>query len=58
MAVAVAYGFGLATILTLVVVPILYSLLNSIKVSKKSFFKWLKNLYWKPFDRLEGNSKE
>jgi multidrug efflux pump len=58
MAVAVAYGLGFATILTLVVVPVLYSLLDSLKVGQKNLFKWVKTLYWKPFDKIVGSSRE
>jgi multidrug efflux pump subunit AcrB len=38
MAVAISYGIGIATVLTLVMLPLLLSLGNSIKV----FFKWLR----------------
>jgi multidrug efflux pump subunit AcrB len=37
MAISISYGIGIATVLTLVVLPLLLSLSNSIKV----FFKWL-----------------
>ena len=37
MAVSISYGIGIATVLTLVMLPLLLSLSNSIKV----FFKWL-----------------
>ena len=38
MAVAISYGIGIATVLTLVMLPLLLSLGNSVKV----FFKWLR----------------
>ncbi|MFK5958852.1 MAG: efflux RND transporter permease subunit [Lutibacter sp.] len=37
MAVSISYGIGIATVLTLIMLPLLLSLSNSIKV----FFKWL-----------------
>ncbi|SDW75257.1 Multidrug efflux pump subunit AcrB [Lutibacter oricola] len=38
MAIAISYGIGIATVLTLVMLPLLLSLGNSIKV----FFKWIR----------------
>ena len=50
MAVAVIYGLGLATLLTLFVVPVLYSLINSVK----RWFRWVLylpvRLWWLPFN--------
>jgi len=52
MAIAVIFGLGLATVLTLVVVPVLYSLFDSAKINSKKFCKWVYELYWKPFQKI------
>ena len=38
MAISIAYGIGVATVLTLVILPIYLSLANSLKVSTKWLF--------------------
>jgi multidrug efflux pump subunit AcrB len=48
MAVVVIYGLIVATFLTLVVVPCLYSLLSSAKERWTATKHWLKRFYWKP----------
>jgi multidrug efflux pump len=54
MAVVVIYGLMLATFLTLVVVPTLYSLLDSLRVRTGASVALVKRLYWKPFEWLTG----
>jgi len=50
MASVVIFGLTIATFLTLVVVPALYSLLASFRTWAASFVKKVKRLYWKPFE--------
>ena len=57
MAVAVVFGLGIATVLTLIVVPALYSLIDSWKTSLTGFYNWLKALYWKPYHWLVGEQE-
>jgi len=54
MAVVVIYGLMLATFLTLVVVPTLYSLLDSMRIRAGAFIEGVRRLYWKPFEWLTG----
>jgi multidrug efflux pump subunit AcrB len=50
MAIVVIFGLMIATFLTLVVVPALYSLLASLQVWSASFVGKVKRIYWKPFE--------
>jgi multidrug efflux pump len=52
MAIVVIFGLMIATFLTLVVVPALYSLLLSMREASKSSVKKIKNIYWKPYEWL------
>jgi len=54
MAVVVIYGLMLATFLTLVVVPTLYSLTDSMRNRMGAFIESIRKLYWKPFEWLTG----
>jgi len=54
MAVVVIYGLMLATFLTLVVVPTLYSLFDSMRNRMGSYVETVRRLYWKPFEWLTG----
>jgi len=54
MAVGVIYGLMLATFLALVVVPTLYSLLDSMRNGMGAFVEHVRRLYWKPFEWLTG----
>jgi multidrug efflux pump len=54
MAVVVIYGLMLATFLTLVVVPTLYSLLDSLRDRTGASVAFVRRLYWKPFEWLTG----
>ncbi|MBI2571773.1 MAG: efflux RND transporter permease subunit [Candidatus Schekmanbacteria bacterium] len=61
MAVAVIYGLGLATMLTLVVVPVLFSLVDGFSRSGARAGAWaaagkrvLVRWWWRPFDRMFG----
>ena len=56
MAVVVIYGLMLATFLTLVVVPTLYSLFDSMRNRMGSYVETVRRLYWKPFEWLTGKS--
>ncbi|MDL1964764.1 MAG: efflux RND transporter permease subunit [Deltaproteobacteria bacterium] len=52
MAIVVIFGLMIATFLTLVVVPVLYSLLATINEQMPSFVAKIKQLYWKPIERI------
>lgn len=54
MAVVVIYGLMLATFLTLVVVPTLYSLFDSMRNRMGSYVETVRRLYWKPFELMTG----
>ena len=54
MAISIAYGIGFATILTLLVLPIYLSFINSLKVGAK----WLRTGDWVPAESLERAVKE
>jgi type II secretory pathway component PulF len=54
MAVVVIYGLMFATFLTLVVVPTLYSLFDSMRNRTGSYIETVRRLYWKPFEWLTG----
>ncbi len=56
MAIVVIFGLMIATFLTLVVVPTLYSLLESFQHSIKSIIGLLRRLYWRPYEWLTGES--
>ncbi len=57
MAVAVVFGLGIATALTLIVVPTLYSLIDSAKIHLASFRTWLHDLYWRPYRWLVNDQE-
>ncbi|MCF8068953.1 MAG: efflux RND transporter permease subunit [Desulfobacterales bacterium] len=50
MAIVVIFGLLIATFLTLVVVPCLYSLLYTSRKMAKDAIGWMKRIYWKPFE--------
>ncbi len=52
MAIVVIFGLMIATFLTLVVVPVLYSLLATINKQVPSLVAKIKQLYWKPLERI------
>jgi multidrug efflux pump len=52
MAIVVIFGLMVATFLTLVVVPCLYSLMDTSRVKLKSIIAAAGRLYWKPFERM------
>ncbi|MBU0992895.1 MAG: efflux RND transporter permease subunit [Proteobacteria bacterium] len=54
MAIVVIFGLMIATILTLVVVPTLYSLLSDFPRVMKSIYGKVHDWYWQTFDRLAG----
>ena len=58
MASAVIFGLALATILTLVVVPTLYSLVYTASCAAERGVKRIRRAYWAPFYRLTGTAPE
>ena len=54
MASAVIFGLALATVLTLVVVPSLYSLVLTTTTTAERGVKTIREMYWRPFHRLTG----
>ena len=58
MAIAVIFGLSLATVLTLVVVPTLYSLVESTGRSAGNVIRWIGRAYWAPFYRITGTRPE
>jgi multidrug efflux pump len=58
MAIAVIFGLALATVLTLVVVPTLYSLAYTTGIASERGMKRVKKAYWAPFYRLTGTKPE
>jgi len=51
MAIVVIFGLLIATFLTLVVVPTLYSLFVTSGQRLSTIAQWLKRLYWQPYER-------
>ncbi len=58
MASAVIFGLALATILTLVVVPTLYSMVYTTSRAAERSVKGIRRLYWAPFYRITGTTPE
>ena len=58
MAISVIFGLALATILTLVVVPTLYSLVYTSSRASGRAIRWMRRAYWTPFYRLTGTAPE
>ena len=58
MASAVIFGLALATVLTLVVVPVLYSLTESARRTTSAGVSGIKRLYWAPFYKITGTKPE
>ena len=58
MASAVIFGLALATILTLVVVPTLYSLVYTTSCAAERGVKRIRRAYWAPFYRLTRTAPE
>jgi multidrug efflux pump subunit AcrB len=56
MASAVIFGLALATVLTLVVVPTLYSLVYTSALATEKGFQRARKAYWAPFYRLTGTT--
>ncbi|MGA1865136.1 MAG: efflux RND transporter permease subunit [bacterium] len=57
MASAVIFGLTLATILTLIIVPVFYSMTESIQAGFLKGLEWCKEVYWKPYHRLIEKKK-
>ncbi len=58
MSSAVIFGLALSTILTLVVVPTLYSLVYTSSRALGRSAKWVRRIYWAPYYRLTGTFPE
>ena len=58
MASAVIFGLALATVLTLIVVPTLYSLVYTSSRAVGRAVRRIRRAYWAPFYRLTGTSPE
>ncbi|MFZ7113150.1 MAG: efflux RND transporter permease subunit [Desulfatiglandales bacterium] len=58
MASAVIFGLALATVLTLVVVPTLYSLVHTSSRALGRSARWVHRAYWAPYYRITGTSPE
>jgi len=58
MAVVVIFGLMVATFLTLIVVPTLYSLSVSFQERSVEFARWVRRIYWKPYGWLSGEGQE
>jgi type II secretory pathway component PulF len=54
MAVVVIFGLMVATFLTLLVVPTLYTLFTGMAEKGQSAAQWLRHIYWKPYRWLAG----
>ncbi len=57
MAIVVIFGLMIATFLTLVVVPTLYSLFVSIQEWSGSFAAKVRRIYWRPFEGAMGEGR-
>jgi multidrug efflux pump subunit AcrB len=58
MAIAVIFGLSMATVLTLVVVPTLYSLVYTTTRAAGRGVSLIRRAYWAPFYRLTGTTPE
>ena len=54
MAISIAYGIGIATVLTLLVLPIYLSFVNRVKL----YWNWLVTGTWQEAEELERAVKE
>jgi multidrug efflux pump len=54
MAVVVIFGLMVATFLTLIVVPTLYSLFSSVGEKGRNARQWVHDIYWRPYQWLAG----
>jgi Cu/Ag efflux pump CusA len=58
MASAVIFGLAMATVLTLIVVPTLYSLVYTGSRAAERGVKAVRRAYWAPFYRFTGTEPE
>jgi multidrug efflux pump subunit AcrB len=58
MAIAVIFGLAIATVLTLVVVPTLYSIVYTTSRASIQGVRNIRRAYWAPFYRLTGTTPE
>lgn len=54
MAIVVIFGLMVATFLTLIVVPTLYSLFSNMGEKSRNAIHWLHDIYWRPYRWLAG----
>ncbi len=54
MAIVVIFGLMVATFLTLIVVPTLYSFFSSVGEKGRNATQWLHDIYWRPYRWLAG----
>jgi multidrug efflux pump len=54
MAIVVIFGLMVATFLTLIVVPTLYSLFSSVGEKGRNATQWVHDIYWRPYHWLAG----
>lgn len=57
MAIVVIFGLMVATFLTLIVVPTLYSLFASFHEKSSESVRWIRRTYWRPFSWLSGEEQ-
>jgi uncharacterized membrane protein YedE/YeeE len=58
MAIAVIFGLAIATVLTLVVIPTLYSLIYTASRASGKGIESIRRAYWAPFYRITGIDSE
>lgn len=58
MAIVVIFGLMVATFLTLIVVPTLYSLFEQLAEMRNKTFRWIRIQYWRPYYRLSGEKSD
>ena len=56
MAIVVIFGLMIATFMTLLVVPTLYSLLESFQSSIVHIIEFMRRMYWRPYEWLTGET--
>jgi multidrug efflux pump subunit AcrB len=54
MAIVVIFGLMVATFLTLIVVPTLYSLFSTMGEKSRNATQWVRDIYWRPYRWLAG----
>ncbi len=57
MAAVVIFGVMIATFLTLIIVPALYSSLDSLRSGVETSVDLVRRLYWRPYEKLTGKQR-